>query len=67
MLARFGFEDLGLQRIEITAAVGNVASQRVAEKIGAVREGLLRNRFLLQGRSHDAYLYSLIPEDTSQP
>jgi RimJ/RimL family protein N-acetyltransferase len=67
ILARIGLEDLGLQRIEITAAVGNLASQRVAEKIGAVREGLLRNRFLLQGRRHDAYLYSLIPEDLAQP
>ena len=67
MLARIGFEDLGLHRIEITAAVDNSASQRVAEKIGAVREGRLRNRFLLHGRRHDAFLYSLIPEDMTKP
>src|SRR5215213_800112 len=36
LVARFGFEELALQRIEIVAAVGNVASQRVAEKAGAV-------------------------------
>jgi RimJ/RimL family protein N-acetyltransferase len=67
MLAGIGFEDLGLKRIEITAAVDNQASQRVAEKIGAVREGRLRNRFFLHGRTHDAYLYSLIPEDSTNP
>ncbi len=63
LTARLGFEDLDLQRIEITAAVDNAASQRVAEKVGAVREGILRNRFLLDGESHDAVLYSLVPED----
>jgi ribosomal-protein-serine acetyltransferase len=67
MLARIGFEDLALQRIEITAAVDNLGSQRVAEKIGAVREGRLRNRFLLQGCRHDAYLYSLVPKGITRP
>src|SRR2546426_152345 len=35
LTARFGFEKIGLQRIEIVAAVGNKASPRVGEKIGA--------------------------------
>ena len=39
LLARYGFEQLGLQRIEIVAAVDNKASQRVAEKVGGHREG----------------------------
>ncbi|HEY6188211.1 MAG TPA: GNAT family protein [Pyrinomonadaceae bacterium] len=63
LLARFGLEELGLQRIEIVAAVGNVASQRAAEKAGAVREGILRKRLQLFGKPHDAVLYSLIAED----
>jgi ribosomal-protein-serine acetyltransferase len=45
------------------AAVGNVHSQRVAEKIGATREGILRNRLTLGGKQVDAVMYSLIPED----
>jgi ribosomal-protein-serine acetyltransferase len=40
----FGFEQLGLHRIEIVAAIDNLASQRVAEKAGAVREAILRKR-----------------------
>lgn len=62
-VARFGFEQLGLQRIEIVAAVGNLPSQRVAEKAGAVREGVLRKRLLINGESQDAVLFSLIRED----
>jgi RimJ/RimL family protein N-acetyltransferase len=62
MAARFGFEQLGLQRIEIVAAVDNVPSQRVAEKAGARREGVLRKRLLIRGESLDAVLFSLVPE-----
>lgn len=63
LMARFGFEQLRLHRIEIHAAVENIASQRVAEKAGAVREGVLRKRLLLRGESRDSVLFSLIPED----
>jgi ribosomal-protein-serine acetyltransferase len=40
-----------------------MVSQRVAEKSGALREGVLRNRLLLHGKIHDAAMYSLTPED----
>ena len=63
LIAEFGFRELGLQRIEILAAVGNDASQRVAEKAGATKEGTLRNRLLNHGKPTDAVLYSMIPED----
>ena len=63
LVARFGFETLGLKRIEIHAAVRNVASQRVAEKVGAVREGVLRKRLLIRGQSQDSVLFSMLPED----
>ncbi len=63
LAARFALEQLGLQRIEILAAVSNHASQRVAEKAGATREGVLRKRLLVNGQPQDAVLYSLIAED----
>src|SRR6266446_5254318 len=66
LAARFGFEQLGLHRIEIVAAVDNVASQRVAEKAGAKREGILRKRLLINGTPHDAVLFSLVREDLYQ-
>lgn len=63
LVANFAFEQLGLQRIEIVAAVGNIPSQRVAERAGAVREGVLRNRLLIRGESQDAVMFSLVRKD----
>ena len=60
LVAQFGFAKLGFTRLEIVAAVGNVASQRVAEKVGAMREGVARNRHVVHGRVYDAVMYSLI-------
>ena len=62
-LAAFGFRQLGLLRIEIVVATANTASQRVAEKLGATCEGVLRNRILVRDRVHDAVMFSLIPSD----
>ncbi len=63
LVAHFGFEELALTRIEIVAAVDNAPSQRVAEKVGATREGLHRNRLVNDGRIDDAVMFSLIPAD----
>jgi ribosomal-protein-serine acetyltransferase len=63
LTARFGLRELGLQRVEIVVAVDNKASQKVAEKAGARKEGVLRNRLLLHGQPHDAVMYSLIAAD----
>jgi RimJ/RimL family protein N-acetyltransferase len=42
LICGWGFASLGLGRIELFAATGNLASQRVAERAGFVREGVLR-------------------------
>ncbi|MDT4897157.1 MAG: hypothetical protein QOH25_2234 [Acidobacteriota bacterium] len=66
LAARFGLESGGFQRIEILAAVGNYPSQRAAEKAGAVREAILRQRLLVKGQPQDAVLYSFVAEDMGQ-
>jgi RimJ/RimL family protein N-acetyltransferase len=63
MAADLGFVDLGLTRLEILALVSNTASRRVAEKLGAVRECVARNRLYFHGAPADAVVYSLIPQD----
>ena len=63
LVARYGLEQLGFQRVEIIVRKENARSLRVAEKTGAMREGLLRNRLQLHGSPCDAYMYSLIPAD----
>ena len=53
-------------RLEIVCALGSEASQRVAEKAGAVREGVLRDRLVLHDRPCDAVMYSLIRSDRNE-
>jgi ribosomal-protein-serine acetyltransferase len=61
MLAKWGFKVIKLSRIEICVAMENTRSLRVAEKAGAKREGVLRNRLTIGDARHDAVMHSLIP------
>ena len=63
LLTGFGFEQLGLSRLEIVMLTTNDASRRVAEKAGAKFEGVQRNRLRADGQPRDACMYSLIPGD----
>jgi RimJ/RimL family protein N-acetyltransferase len=66
LLAKWGFAAVKLVRIEILVATGNARSLRVAEKVGAKREGVLRNRLSIHDKAHDAVMHSLIPGDIAQ-
>ena len=63
LLAHFGLRHAALHRLEILVEVPNLASQRVAEKSGARREGVLRGRINNRGQPRDAVVYSLLPGD----
>lgn len=63
LVARFAFEQLLLARVEVVVAMGNAPSLLVAEKIGAQREGILRNRIIVGRDIHDAVMFSFIPKD----
>lgn len=67
LVARFGFAELGLIRIEVVALPANRASRRVAEKLGATFEAIARQRLWAWERAHDAAVYALIPTDLAQP
>ena len=61
-LCRYGFDELGLGRIELITDPDNHASQRVAEKAGFQREGVLRSHLLHpDGRRRDSVMFSLLP------
>lgn len=60
-MTRYGFDTLKLTRIEIVAAVDNLASRGVAEKAGATFEGIARNRLIVFGQPRAAAVYSLVP------
>lgn len=60
---RYGFEHLKLQRIEALIEPPNKPSQKLAEKQGFIREGLLRNYEFTCGEFDDLYMYSLLKQD----
>jgi RimJ/RimL family protein N-acetyltransferase len=63
LVAKFGFERLGLTRIEIIVLPENLPSRRTAEKSGASFEGMARNRLWIGEQAHQAAVYSLIQAD----
>lgn len=63
LVARFGFERLGLARIEIVVLPENQPSRAVAEKTGALCEAIARNRLWIHDHAHDAAVYGLIARD----
>lgn len=62
-LANFAVQYLKFLRIEIIMSTQNKASKAVAEKCHAAFEGTLRNRLKLHGECHDAFSFSITPED----
>ena len=63
MAVEWAFAETELERIEVLCEVENTGSQRVAEKIGALREGLLRSRLFVHGKPRDVFVYSVIRSD----
>jgi RimJ/RimL family protein N-acetyltransferase len=63
VLARWALTDLGLERLELLANPDNEASQRLAERAGFGREGLLRSYRRRRGRREDLVMFSLLAED----
>ncbi len=63
LTARWLFEEHGAERLQLRAETENVASQRVAEKAGFAREGVLRSSGWSErrGRRLDFVVYSLLP------
>ncbi len=63
LLSRWAVTDGGVERLELTTHPENFASQRVAEKAGFVREGVLRSHIRFREGRRDSVLFSLLPSD----
>ncbi|GAA3503673.1 GNAT family N-acetyltransferase [Streptomyces albogriseolus] len=70
--AQWLFGDQKLQRVELRTAADNTAAQQVAQKIGCISEGVLRNACIARVRGEDGgwsevrtdyIVWSLLPED----
>ncbi|MFJ5564650.1 GNAT family N-acetyltransferase [Lysinibacillus xylanilyticus] len=59
----YGYEHMNFQRIEALIEPPNIPSQKLVEKLGFIREGLLRNYEFTRGKFDDLYMYSLLKQD----
>jgi RimJ/RimL family protein N-acetyltransferase len=64
LVSRWGFDELGVERIGLLADPRNVASVRVAERAGFRREGVLRAWVDVNGERVDHVSFSLLPTDS---
>jgi RimJ/RimL family protein N-acetyltransferase len=63
-LLNFGFENIQFKRIQFSADLENLRSQRAIENLGALKEGLFRNNYVdSEGNSKDDVYYSIILEE----
>ena len=63
LLCRWAVDELGLERLQLMTIPGNTSSERVAEKSGFQREGLLRRYFPQRDTRVDVWMWSLLPEE----
>lgn len=63
LVSRWALDQPDVFRLQLTTAPDNTASQRVAERSGYRREGVLRSYQDIDGRREDAVLFSLVPSD----
>jgi RimJ/RimL family protein N-acetyltransferase len=62
-LTRWALDDVQALRVYLLVAVENVGSQRVAERAGYIREGVLRSMHLKGEERGDTIVYSRLPSD----
>ena len=62
-VVKYGFHHYQLERIEALIEPTNLRSQKLVEKQGFIREGLLRHYEFTCGKFDDLYMYSIIKGD----
>lgn len=67
LLLRHAFETLGCIRVQLKTDLRNVRSQKAIERIGAVKEGVLRNHMILpDGGIRHSVFYSILDGEWPQ-
>jgi RimJ/RimL family protein N-acetyltransferase len=56
-----------LIRIQATTDLRNIASQRILEKVGFKREGIVRKSMFIHGEWRDLLLHSILKEEWKEP
>ncbi|MET9053751.1 GNAT family protein [Streptomyces bacillaris] len=64
---RWAFDTLDLNRVQAETDTRNLASARVLEKVGFVREGTLREECVVNGEVSDTWVFGLLRRDRQPP
>jgi len=59
----WGFDELGLNRVEADIDPRNLPSARALERLGFTREGHLRERWIVAGEVSDSWIYGLLARE----
>ncbi len=62
-IVQVGFEEMGLHKVQLRIAVGNERSDRIAERIGFVQEGILRHEVKVGNRWLNHTVWSMLEEE----
>jgi RimJ/RimL family protein N-acetyltransferase len=63
LICEWSFGEIELPRLQLTTFPGNASSERVAEKCGFSREGILRSWLEQRGERRDVVMWSRLPGD----
>jgi RimJ/RimL family protein N-acetyltransferase len=63
LFSRWIFDNLPVERIEITVEPANAASRAVAERAGYTFEGILRSHTVIKGKRRDMTMHSLLRDE----
>lgn len=63
LILAYGFEELGLNRIYLYTETENEIARHLYEKVGFVKEGVLRQDILSHGKYVDRFIYGFLRED----
>ena len=63
LILKYGFEILELNKIYLYTEAENIAAQKLFERVGFIKEGLIRQDILSRGKLADRYAYGYLRED----
>ncbi|PIC99119.1 MULTISPECIES: GNAT family N-acetyltransferase [unclassified Sporosarcina] len=62
-LVDYAFEEYDLHRVEIRCATGNIRSQAIPERLGFMKEGVIRDGEFLYDHYHDLIVYGMLEDE----
>lgn len=65
LMLDYGFDQLGLERIEANTLSLNISAQKSLEKLGFTLEGIQRKAVYIFGKKADRYMYAILKEEFS--